>query len=217
VTLVVLAAPSGVGKTTIAQLLAARRPDVGFSVSATTRAPRPGEVDGRDYHFIPRPEFERRVRAGAFLEWAQYAGELYGTLRSEVDRIERAGRHPLLDIEVQGAEQVRSAYPPPRSLGIFLLPPSAAELLRRLRERRSEDPAGLARRVDRAVHELEHAPAFERIIVNDVLDDAVARVSAAIDGAERPGRPAAAGRLVEPLIEDLRDLARQLAAEQRHA
>ena len=113
---VVLAAPSGGGKTTIANELRRRRPDIfGYSVSATTRKPRAGEQDGAAYHFLTREEFRRRVQAGDFLEWAEYAGELYGTLRAEVERVLASGRHVVLDIEVQGAQQVRRAYPRPAS------------------------------------------------------------------------------------------------------
>src|SRR5207247_772618 len=121
---VVLSAPSGGGKTTIAKALLARRPDIGYSVSATTRPPRPGEQNGVAYHFLSRDEFARRRDAGEFVEWAEYAGEWYGTLQSEVDRVLRSGRHVLLDIDVQGAAHVQQRYPPPQSIGIFILPPS---------------------------------------------------------------------------------------------
>ena len=179
---VVLSAPSGAGKTTIARALVEQRRDVGHSVSATTRAPRSGERDGTAYHFLSRAEFQRRVRAGELLEWAEYAGELYGTLRAEVERLIAAGRHALLDIEVEGARQVRRAYPPPRSVSVFILPPSAAALLDRLRNRKTETGAALARRLERAVEELQAAPAYDHVVVNDELERAVTDVSRIIDG-----------------------------------
>ncbi len=146
---VVLAAPSGGGKTTIARELRTRLPDVvGYSVSATTRTARPGERDGEAYHFLTRDEFLRRLQAGEFLERAEYAGELYGTLRSEVERVLRSGRNVVLDVEVQGARQVRRAYPPPASVVIFIIPPSARVLIERLRKRRTETEAQLRRRID---------------------------------------------------------------------
>lgn len=201
--LVVLAAPSGAGKTTIAHALVARRPDVGFSVSATTRPPREGERDGVDYLFLARAEFDRRVKAGEFLEWAEYAGNRYGTLRSEVERIRRAGRHVLLDIEVQGAAQVRRAYPWPDSVAIFLLPPSRAELVRRLEGRGTETHLALWRRLEQAKRELTEALAFDFVVVNDDLERAVADVGRAIDSEVPPVREAGLQDRVNALIRDL--------------
>src|SRR2546430_3905602 len=130
---VVLAAPSGGGKTTIARELLQRRPDTfGYSVSATTRKPRPGERDGEAYHFLTRAEFQRRVEAREFLEWAEYAGELYGTLKSEVERVLASRRHVVLDIEVKGARQVQAGYQSPASGSTFIIPPSAGHLTQRL-------------------------------------------------------------------------------------
>ncbi|MGH7673457.1 MAG: guanylate kinase, partial [Gemmatimonadales bacterium] len=187
---VVLAAPSGGGKTTIARALLARWPDkYGFSVSATTRAPRPGEREGEAYFFLSRGEFERRRAAGEFLEWAEYAGELYGTLRREVDRLRAAGRHVLLDIEVQGARQVRQRYPPPASRAVFILPPSAAELLRRLEGRRSEAPSERAKRLETAIRELGQAETFDYVVVNDELDTAVATVHRIVEAPNAAAPP----------------------------
>lgn len=185
---VILSAPSGGGKTTIARALAARRPDVGVSVSATTRAPRPGERDGEAYHFVSRAEFTRRVAAGEFLEWAEYAGERYGTLRAEVDALRAGGRHAVLDIEVQGARQVRVALPADDVIAVFVLPPDPEAWRRRLRGRQTETAAALARRFDTAVREIAAAPEYEHIVVNDDLDRAVAQVAAIIDTGGRPAR-----------------------------
>jgi guanylate kinase len=165
--IVILSAPSGGGKTTITRALLQQRADVGYSVSATTRAPRPGEVDGVAYHFVPPAEFERRVAAGEFLEWATYAGNLYGTLKREVDSVLASGRHVLLDIEVQGADQVWRRRPPPQSLRIFILPPSGREWMERLVGRETESRASLARRADRAMWEIRQALSWEHIVIND--------------------------------------------------
>ena len=129
--LLVLSSPSGGGKTSIARALLQARTDVGYSVSATTRAPRSGERDGQDYHFLTPEAFERKVADGEFLEHAAYSGHRYGTLRSEVDRILHGGRHVVLDIEVEGARQVRERMPD--AVRVFVLPPSARVLVERLR------------------------------------------------------------------------------------
>ena len=195
--MVVLAAPSGGGKTTIANELRRRRPDVfGYAVSATTRRPRAGERDGAAYHFLTREEFRRRVQAGDFLEWAEYAGELYGTLKTEVERVIANGRHVVLDIEVQGAQQVRTVYPRPASVSIFVIPPSPRVLIERLRKRRTESEQELLERLAIAVREVETARAdvrtrrvFDHILVNDELDAAVNRVMALADAPDggKPG------------------------------
>jgi guanylate kinase len=185
---VVLSAPSGGGKTTIARALLERREDVGYSVSATTRQPRPGERNGEAYHFLSREQFERRRAAGEFLEWAEYAGELYGTLKGEIDRVLQSGRHVLMDIEVNGAIQVRRVYPAPASISVFILPPSADALVERLRSRKSESRETLERRLGQAVVELQRAMGevagavvYDHWIINDVVDHAVAELSQIID------------------------------------
>src|SRR6266513_852222 len=183
--LVILCAPSGAGKTTIAQRLVRTRKDVGFSISATTRAPRRGELNGKAYYFISREKFEQLKRQDAFLECAQYAGEWYGTLKSEVTRLEARGRHVLLDIEVQGAAQIRAQYPPPASVSIFVLPPSPRALIQRLRRRESESADSLVRRLERAVSELREAPAFDYLVVNDKLVKAAGTVGKIIDAEQR--------------------------------
>ena len=183
--LVILCAPSGAGKTSIAQRLVRARKDVGFSISATTRAPRRGERNGRAYHFVSREKFERLKQEHELLECAQYAGEWYGTLKSEVRRLADLGRHVLLDIEVQGAAQIRAQYPPPASVSIFVLPPSPRALIQRLRRRESESADSLVRRLERAVSELREAPAFDYLVVNDKLVTAAGTVGKIIDAEQR--------------------------------
>ena len=188
---VILSAPSGGGKTTITKELRSRRSDVGYSVSVTTRAPRRGERDGEAYHFVDRAQFERKVAADEFLEWASYAGQLYGTLRREVEMVLASGRHVLLDIEINGARQVRNHYPPPASSSIFVVPPSVDELLKRLRRRGGGDAADLQRRMNQVVEEVREAWLFEYVVVNDTLEHAVREVEAIIDGSrvKRPLSP----------------------------
>jgi guanylate kinase len=179
----VLSSPSGGGKTTIARHLLEAREDVVYSVSATTRPRRTGEVDAREYHFLDRAEFERRVAAGDFVEWAEYGGNLYGTLRAEVERGLESGRHVVLDIEVSGSRQVRQWFP--QAVQVFVLPPSAAALAQRLRGRNTEDPATVARRLLIAGRELEAARAYEYVVVNDDVVDAVSQVAAILDVESR--------------------------------
>ena len=209
---VVLAAPSGGGKTTIARALVARWPErYGFSVSATTRPPRSGERDGEDYFFLSEDQFRRRENAGEFLEWAKYAGALYGTLKAEVERVLAAGRHVLLDIEVQGARQVRKRYPPPASRAVFILPPSAAELLRRLRGRRTESPGEMAKRLATAMRELRQADAFDHVIVNDDLDTAVTTVHNLVEAPETAPRARVEPQRIKTLIAELTQKTKEIS------
>jgi len=204
--LIVLAAPSGAGKTTIAKALLARRSDLEFSVSATTRAPRGAEQDGKDYYFVSATEFSRRVAAGDFVEWAEYAGNRYGTLKSEVERIRKNGRQVLLEIEVQGAEQIRAKYPPPLSLAIFLLPPSGRELVKRLQGRGTERREVLRKRLEQACDELQKAEAFDYAVVNDDLETAVAEVSEAIDSTRQQPSREQVSRRVDRILDELRGI-----------
>jgi guanylate kinase len=177
--LLVLSAPSGGGKTTIAKMLLQGRDDLGYSVSATTRAKRPGEKDGVDYRFLSRDEFVRRQQNGEFLEWATYGGELYGTLNSEIQRIFAQGRHAVLDVEIEGARQIRQALP--NSLLLFVLPPSADALVERLSGRKTEDPALVRERLLRAADELVAVSEYDYAIMNENLIVAVAQVAAILE------------------------------------
>ena len=199
---VIISSPSGVGKTTIARMLLDRRPDVGYSVSCTTRQPRPGEVDGRDYFFKTPEQFVLARERGEFAESAEVHGRMYGTLRREVDRVLGGGRYVIMDIDVQGADQFVRVYP--ESVLIFLLPPSADTLLERLRNRKSETPEALALRLRNAVRELQAADRYGYLIVNDDLERAVRYVSSVIDAesVRRERDPDAAPR-VAGLIADL--------------
>ncbi|HEY2065664.1 MAG TPA: guanylate kinase [Gemmatimonadaceae bacterium] len=176
---VILSAPSGGGKTTIAKTLLARRSDLGYSVSCTTRAPRPGEVQGRDYYFLSRSEFIAERERGAFAESAEVHGNLYGTLRSEVERVLGGGQHVVMDIDPQGARQFVRAFP--QTVTIFILPPSAEVLLERLRARQTENTAELAARLQSALQELQQVDDYEYVVVNDDLERAVASVGSIVD------------------------------------
>ena len=175
----ILSAPSGGGKTTIARRLLDQRTDVGYSISCTTRRPRAGEVAGRDYFFLSSDEFRMRRERGDFAESAEVHGHWYGTLRSEIERVLAGGKHVIMDIDVQGATQLARVYP--HAVLVFVLPPSADVLLERLKARRTEDRASLARRMVNALDELRHAEDYHYVVVNDDLNSAVARVSAVID------------------------------------
>jgi guanylate kinase len=172
---VVITGPSGVGKGTLIRGLMDRLPNLELSISATTRPPRPGEHDGVDYHFLSREDFDRRVAEGAFVEHADYAGRSYGTLRSELDDRVRSGVPVVLEIEVQGARQVRAAVPD--SLQVFIAPPSPAALRARLTGRGTDDPAEVERRLRVAEDELAARPDFAHVVVNDQLEEALERLT----------------------------------------
>lgn len=173
-----------------------------YSVSATTRPRRTAEVDGRHYHFLDRAEFERRVTAGEFVEWAEYDGHLYGTLRAEVERGLAAGKHVVLDIDVAGARQLRARFPD--SVHVFVLPPSANTLVQRLRGRATEGADGVESRLAIAMRELVAAPEYDYVVVNDDFVEAVAHVAAILDvEVRRVGRSTNLQQVVETLRRDL--------------
>jgi guanylate kinase len=175
----ILSSPSGGGKTTLARLLLERRRDVGYSVSCTTRSPRAGEKDGRDYHFLSLEDFLARQTRGEFAEHAEVHGNLYGTLRSEVDRVFGAGRHVVMDIDVQGARQFVGVYP--ESVLVFLLPPSADVLIGRLTGRKTEGPAATLHRLTGARDELAAVSQYQYVVVNDNLEEAYRQVASIVD------------------------------------
>jgi guanylate kinase len=181
--LLVLSAPSGGGKSSIARNLLQGRDDLGYSVSATTRPIREGEREGVDYYFLTGDEFLRRRESGEFLESATYGGHLYGTLRSEIDRIFAAGRHAVLDIEIDGARQIRASFP--NSLHLFVLPPSAGVLIGRLKGRNTEPAEAVRQRIARAVEELDAVAEYDYVVVNQDLVIAVAQVAAILDAEAR--------------------------------
>jgi guanylate kinase len=208
----VLSAPSGGGKTTIAKMLLQGREDLGYSVSATTRSKRPGERDGVDYYFLSREEFERRQQNGEFLEWATYGGELYGTLKSEIDRIFAQGRHAVLDVEIEGARQIRNNFP--NSLLLFVLPPSADVLVERLAGRKTEDPALVRERIIRAADELTAVAEYDYAILNEDLVVAVAQVAAILEGeAWRVSRQDTLPAFIEKLRGDVIAAASKIGKE----
>jgi guanylate kinase len=184
----VITGPSGVGKGTLIKGLMRRLPELELSVSATTRPPRPGERDGVDYHFLSNDQFERRVADGQFVEHADYAGRRYGTLRSELEDRVRAGVPVLLEIEVQGARQVRDALP--RAVQVFITPPSVAALRERLQHRGTDETQEVERRLRVAEAELAAQPEFAHVVVNDRLEDALDQLQAIVaDTLESERRP----------------------------
>jgi guanylate kinase len=177
--LLIISSPSGAGKTTLTRKLLERRTNFGFSVSHTTRAPRKGEVDGRDYHFTDPPTFGAMVERGEFAEWAEVHGNLYGTALSEIERCREAGKTGIVfDIDYQGARQIKASRP--KAVGVFVLPPSMAELERRLRSRGSDDEATIQRRFHNAKREIENYGLFDYLLVNDDVDGALARLEAIV-------------------------------------
>jgi guanylate kinase len=176
--LVVLTGPSGVGKGTLVRLLLARHPELYLSVSATTRDPRPGEIDGQNYYFVSKEQFEQMIRASQLLEWAEYADNYYGTPRLKVEEQIDRDRIVLLEIEVVGARKIKQTFP--QALRIFILPPSESELESRLRGRGQDSEDAIARRLERAKEELAASSEFDRQIVNYDLETAVAELEAAI-------------------------------------
>jgi guanylate kinase len=173
--LIVVSAPSGAGKTTIVKAILEKYPSFLFSVSAATRPRRETEVDGKDYFFLPREEFERRIRAGELVEWEEIYGNLYGTLKTEVDKALSCGKTMLFDIDVKGGLSIKRTYPNDSVL-IFIKPPSIEILEARLRGRKTEDETTFRKRMDRVTMELGMASQFDFQIVNDDLPTAIAEV-----------------------------------------
>lgn len=186
--LIVFTGPSGVGKGTVLKRLLQLHPELMLSVSATTRDPRPGEIDGTHYYFLTRPQFEMMVAQGQFLEWAEFAGNLYGTPRQPLmDKIAQ-GERVILEIELEGARQVRRSAP--EALQIFLLPPSLIELEARIRQRAQDSEAAIARRLERAQVEIACADEFDIQVMNRDLDETVAALESILELAQSTSLPA---------------------------
>ncbi|MEM6319811.1 MAG: guanylate kinase [Bacteroidota bacterium] len=178
--MIIVTAPSGAGKTTIVRHLLATFDNLSFSVSATTRSPRPKEIDGRDYYFLTIRKFKNRVNKDAFAEWQEvYPDKFYGTLKSEVERKWRKKKNIIFDIEVKGATNLKKLYGD-RALAIFVKPPSVAELVRRLESRATENPKSLAERIARAKEELTYEYNFDHVLINDQLDVALEEAGAIV-------------------------------------
>lgn len=184
---VVLAATSGTGKTTIARRLVTDSDRYTFSISATTRPPREGEVDGVDYHFLTREDFEQRAESADFAEWARVHGRYYGTLKETIDDAAEKGRHVVLDIDVQGARQIKESIPD--ATLIFVLPPSVAIMMARLSGRGTERRAAVARRLRSALDELQAVPDFDYVVVNDDLDLCLEEIRRIVDTGVAPSGP----------------------------
>ena len=201
--LIILSSPSGAGKSTLARRLRARDPSIRFSVSATTRPPRPGERDGRDYIFVDEAEFERLVAARAMLEHARVFGNFYGSPLDPVRKAVDDGCDVLFDIDWQGARQIRNSVLGPRALSLFLLPPSVSELRRRLESRGQDDGAVIARRMRKSWEEISRWPEYDYVLVNEDLDTTEERLRTII----------AAARMARAQRPDLQDHVRRLRQE----
>jgi len=199
----VLSSPSGAGKTTLSRMLMAEVPDLQMSVSATTRAMRPGEVEGKDYYFVDQKRFDEMVASGALLEWASVFGKSYGTPRVPVETALAAGRDVLFDIDWQGTQQLREKAGTD-VVSVFILPPSASDLEKRLHTRAQDSDEVIRGRMDRASHELSHWAEYDYIVVNHNVDEAFAEVHSILK-AERLKRARRVG-----LTEFVRNLQRQL-------
>ncbi|MGD8970042.1 MAG: guanylate kinase [Desulfobacterales bacterium] len=188
--LFIISAPSGAGKSTLCRVLRRRLPDLRYSVSYTTRSPRGDEKNGVDYHFITQAAFRKGIKADKWAEWAEVHGNYYGTSAEFIDRALGKGRDVLLDIDVQGMEQILKRYPD--SVTIFIMPPSLAALRQRLQDRGTDSAASISERLDNAAAEIRRKKRYRHIVVNDRLDEAVEKLTAIIV-AGRTGRFSAAG------------------------
>lgn len=177
--IIIFSAPSGAGKTTIVQHLLQKFPkELAFSVSACTRAPRPNEVNGKDYYFLSPEDFKKRIEENAFAEWEEvYENMLYGTLKSEIEKLWALGKTILFDVDVKGGLQLKKTYPH-NSLAVFVKPPSIETLIERLKQRRTENEAQLQRRIARMREEMQYEPQFDHIILNKNLEEAFAEAIA---------------------------------------
>ncbi len=176
--LVILTGPSGVGKGTLMKSLLARHPELYYSVSVTTRSPRAGEIDGKHYYFMSRNKFEQLVAQGEFLEWAEFAGNYYGTPREAVMQQIRSGKTVVLEIELEGARQIRSSFP--GALSLFILPPSMEELEKRIRSRAQDSDDAISRRLHHAQNEVDAAREFDVQIINDDFEAALNSIEVAL-------------------------------------
>ena len=176
--LFIVAAPSGAGKSTLVNALLAQEPAIKLSISTTTRDPRPGETDGREYHFTTAEDFRARAERGEFLEWAEVHGNYYGTSRLMVEKEMKEGTDILLEIDWQGARQVKKQFP--QAAGIFILPPSIAALSERLHKRGQDEPNVIERRLLAAGGEISHAPEFDYVIINEEFNVALSETSAIV-------------------------------------
>lgn len=185
--LFILSAASGTGKTSLARALAERLPDVALSISHTTRAPRPGERHGEHYYFVSPGEFEAMAARGEFLEHAEVFGNRYGTSRAVVENLLARGQRVVFDIDWQGARAIKRVWP--RAVGIFLLPPSRAVLEQRLKDRRQDPPAAIARRMQAATDEMRHYPEFDYVVINDDFTAALSDLVAIVEDRPHARRP----------------------------
>lgn len=183
--ILILSAPSGGGKTSLARALLAQCDDVGLTVSHTTRTQRCGEVDGVDYHFVARPDFMHMIATAKFVEYATVFDHYYGTSINAVEQLAAAGRHAILDIDWQGARNVRKKYP--GVFSVFVMPPSIADLEQRLRRRRQDSEAVIARRMQVAADEMSHRDEFDAVIVNDHFDHALAQLMGLVEQLRADG------------------------------
>lgn len=170
--MIIFSAPSGAGKTTIVKWLLSEGLPLEFSVSATSRSPRTGEINGKDYYFLSATDFRNKIEAGEFIEWQEvYSDKFYGTLKSEISRIWDSGKHVIFDVDVLGGLNLKKLFGD-TALSLFVMPPSVEELEKRLRGRNTDSEDIIKQRIEKAVYEMSHAPGYDKIIVNDNLETA---------------------------------------------